>query len=87
MFDPLHYEQHDDFASFYHEAVCRHGVSVDAARKIMRNDNTAIAAVMVARGDADGLICGKVGRFDFHLREIMHLLGPANKSETREQLV
>ena len=87
VFDPMHYEQHDDYAAFYHEAVGRHGVSVDAARKIMRNDNTAIAAVMVARGDADGLICGKVGRFDFHLREIMHLLGPANKAATREQLV
>ena len=52
-----------------------------AARKIMRDDNTAIAAVMVANNDADGLICGKVGRFDFHLREIMHLLGPADKDQ------
>ncbi|MDG1166018.1 MAG: phosphate acyltransferase, partial [Porticoccaceae bacterium] len=56
-------------------------VSVDAARKIMRDDNTAIAAVMVARNEADGLICGKVGRFDFHLREIMHLLGPGDKNQ------
>ena len=49
----------------------------------MRDDNTAIAAVMVAMGEAGGLICGKVGRFDFHLREIMQLLG----SEKKDQLV
>ena len=47
----------------------------------MRDDHTAIAAVMVARDEADGLICGKVGRFDFHLREIMHLLGPEDKDQ------
>jgi malate dehydrogenase (oxaloacetate-decarboxylating)(NADP+) len=44
----------------------------------MRDDNTEMAAVMVANDNADGLICGKVGRFDLHLREIMHLLGPEN---------
>ena len=47
----------------------------------MRDDQTAIAAVMVARGEAGGLICGKVGRFDFHLREIMQLLGPEKKDQ------
>ena len=56
-------------------------MSVAAARTIMHDDNTAIAAVMVARGEADGLICGKVGRFDFHLREIMQLLGPKDKNQ------
>jgi malate dehydrogenase (oxaloacetate-decarboxylating)(NADP+) len=83
IFDPSNNDRHEQYAAFYHQSVGRHGVSVDAARKIMRDDQTAIAAVMVARGEADGLICGKVGRFDFHLREIMHLLGPAHK----EQLV
>jgi len=83
IFDPSNNDRHEEYAAFYHQSVGRHGVSVDAARKIMRDDQTAIAAVMVARGEADGLICGKVGRFDFHLREIMHLLGPSHK----EQLV
>jgi malate dehydrogenase (oxaloacetate-decarboxylating)(NADP+) len=76
-------EKYEEYTTLYHELVGRQGVSVAAARKIMRDDNTAIAAVMVANNDADGLICGKVGRFDFHLREIMHLLG----SEDKDQLV
>lgn len=75
IFNPQEDDRHEEYSAFYQSVVGRHGVSVAAARKIMRNDTTALAAVMVARGDADGLICGKVGRFDFHLREIMHLLG------------
>ncbi|MDC0403907.1 NADP-dependent malic enzyme [Porticoccaceae bacterium] len=75
IFNPQDDDRHEEYSAFYQSVVGRHGVSVAAARKIMRNDTTALAAVMVARGDADGLICGKVGRFDFHLREIMHLLG------------
>ena len=81
IFDPGNNDRHEDYAAYYHEMVGRHGVSVAAARKIMRDDQTAIAAVMVARNEADGLICGKVGRFDFHLREIMHLLGPEDKTQ------
>ncbi|MDG0968595.1 MAG: NADP-dependent malic enzyme [Porticoccaceae bacterium] len=81
IFNPDENSKHETYASLYHKMVGREGVSVAAARKIMRDDNTAIAAVMVACEDADGLICGKVGRFDFHLREIMHLLGPEDKSQ------
>jgi len=81
IFDPSDNNKHEEYAAYYHEMVGRNGVSVDAARKIMRDDHTAIAAVMVARDEADGLICGKVGRFDFHLREIMHLLGPEDKDQ------
>ena len=79
--NPDDHEKYEEYTSLYHQMVGRQGVSVAAARKIMRDDNTAIAAVMVANNDADGLICGKVGRFDFHLREIMHLLGPADKDQ------
>jgi len=76
VFDPSNNDRHDEYAVYYNAVAGRNGVSVDAARKIMRDDQTAIAAVMVARDEAGGLICGKVGRFDFHLREIMQLLGP-----------
>ena len=81
ILNPDRNDKFEEYAAFYHKAVGRNGVSVAAARKIMQDDNTAIAAVMVARGEADGLICGKVGRFDFHLREIMQLLGPKDKTQ------
>ena len=79
--DPNNHHKHPEYADYYHALMGRNGVSVAASQQIMRHDNTAVAAVMVAIGDADGLICGKVGRFDFHLREIMHLLGPDDKSQ------
>jgi malate dehydrogenase (oxaloacetate-decarboxylating)(NADP+) len=81
IFNPDDNEKYEEYAALYHQMVGRDGVSVAAARKIMRDDNTAIADVMVANDDADGLICGKVGRFDFHLREIMHLLGPEDPNQ------
>ena len=81
VFDPSDNDRHDEYAAYYNTVAGRNGVSVEAARKIMRDDQTAIAAVMVARGEASGLICGKVGRFDFHLREIMQLLGPEKKDQ------
>ncbi len=81
ILNPDRNDKFEEYAAFYHKLVGRNGVSVAAARKIMHDDNTAVAAVMVARGEADGLICGKVGRFDFHLREIMQLLGPKDKTQ------
>jgi len=81
IIDPDSNNGYEAYVNTYHQLMGREGVSVAAARKIMRDDNTAIAAVMVASGDAEGLICGKVGRFDFHLREIMHLLGPTDKKQ------
>jgi malate dehydrogenase (oxaloacetate-decarboxylating)(NADP+) len=81
IIDPDNNDRYQTYVNTYHQLMGREGVSVAAARKIMRDDNTAIAAIMVARGDAEGLICGKVGRFDFHLREIMHLLGPSDKKQ------
>ena len=87
IFNPQEDHRHEEYAAFYQSVVGRHGVSVAAARKIMRNDTTALAAVMVARGDADGLICGKVGRFDFHLREIIHLLGAPQQQQISSSAV
>ena len=81
ILNPDRNDKFEEYAAFYHKLVGRNGVSVAAARKIMHDDNTAVAAVMVACGEADGLICGKVGRFDFHLREIMQLLGPKDKTQ------
>jgi len=61
VFDPSDNDRHDEYAAYYNAVAGRNGVSVDAARKIMRDDQTAIAAVMVARGEASGLIAARWG--------------------------
>ncbi|MCB1857453.1 MAG: NADP-dependent malic enzyme [Gammaproteobacteria bacterium] len=63
------------YSKFYHAMVGRSGVSVEAAETLMHTNTTVLAAVMVACGDADGLICGKVGRFESHFRDIRDVLG------------
>jgi malate dehydrogenase (oxaloacetate-decarboxylating)(NADP+) len=41
----------------------------------MRRRHTLIGAMMVHKGDADGMICGTYGTTDVHLRYIDHVLG------------
>jgi malate dehydrogenase (oxaloacetate-decarboxylating)(NADP+) len=58
----------------YHQRLERRGVTPDLARTIMRTNNTAIAAVMVYRGEADSLICGTFGQYLWHLRYVSQMI-------------
>lgn len=53
----------NDYWQYYHALTERRGVTPAAAKNLMRSRPTLIAAVMVARGEADALISGMVGRF------------------------
>ncbi len=65
---------HKRYWQYYHQQLGRSGVTVEAAKKAVHTNNTVIAALMVAMGEADGMICGKVGRFDLHLKDIQPLI-------------
>jgi malate dehydrogenase (oxaloacetate-decarboxylating)(NADP+) len=52
----------------------RNGVTPDLAKTIMRTNTTAIAAVMVHRGEADSMICGTIGEYFRHLNDIRQIL-------------
>jgi malate dehydrogenase (oxaloacetate-decarboxylating)(NADP+) len=67
-------DDYREYWEFYHRRVGRDGVSVEAARNTVRTNNTVMAALMVAMGQADGMICGKVGRFGEHLRDVVPLI-------------
>lgn len=64
-----------DYWGTYHEIMQRRGVTPDLAKAILRTNTTAIAAVMVARGDADSLICGTFGQYLWHLNYVNQVLG------------
>ena len=53
----------NDYWQFYHAKTCRKGVTEAAAKNLMRSRPTLIAAIMVARGEADAMLAGLVGRF------------------------
>ncbi len=81
LVDPQSDPRYDEYWQFYHSRVCRKGVSVSAARIAIRTNTTAIAACMVAKGEAEAMICGTVGRFDMHLRQILEVIGPAEPGQ------
>jgi malate dehydrogenase (oxaloacetate-decarboxylating)(NADP+) len=64
-----------DYWETYHRLMARRGVAPDLAQAIMRTNATAIAAVMVHRGEADSMICGAFGQFLWHLRYVTEVLG------------
>lgn len=53
----------NDYWQYYHGLTGRRGVTVAAAKNLLRSRPTLIAAVMVARGEADAMLSGVVGRF------------------------
>jgi malate dehydrogenase (oxaloacetate-decarboxylating)(NADP+) len=67
--------RYNDYWRQYHSITERKGVSPDAARTIIRTNTTAIAAMMVKRGEADAMICGSYGHFDFHLKYVLDVIG------------
>ncbi|MCL4145762.1 UNVERIFIED_CONTAM: hypothetical protein GTU68_011030, partial [Idotea baltica] len=74
IFNPEDGDYRENYWKFYHERVGRSGISVETARNTVHTNNTVIAAIMVALGDADGLICGKSGRYDRHLSTIESII-------------
>ncbi|MEM9044623.1 MAG: NADP-dependent malic enzyme, partial [Pseudomonadota bacterium] len=73
--DPTNDPRYNDYWGTYHTIMQRRGVTPDLARTIMRTNTTAIAAVMVYRGDADSMICGTVGQYLWHLDYVRQVLG------------
>ena len=77
--NPENDPRYRDYWGTYHQLMARNGVTPDLAKAIMRTNNTAIAAVMVHREEADSLICGTFGQYRWHLNYITQVLGHATR--------
>ncbi|HBZ50132.1 MAG TPA: NADP-dependent malic enzyme, partial [Halieaceae bacterium] len=64
----------------YHQKVGRSGVSVEAAKTTVHTNATVMAGLLVDMGEVDGMICGKVGRFDRHLKHLSGFIQPSRPS-------
>ena len=73
--NPENDPRYRDYWGTYHDIMARKGVTPDLAKAIMRTNTTAIAAVMVHRGEADSLICGTFGQYLWHLNYVCQILG------------
>ena len=77
LVNPENDHRYRDYWGSYHDLMARRGVTPDLAKAIMRTNTTAIAAVMVQRGEADSMICGTFGQFLWHLNYVTQVLGDA----------
>ncbi|QQO12061.1 NADP-dependent malic enzyme [Bradyrhizobium diazoefficiens] len=77
-FDLVNPEDDPRYRSYvqsYVEVAGRRGVTPDAARTVVRTNNTVIAALAVTRGEADAMLCGVEGRYMHHLRHVREIIG------------
>jgi len=70
-FDP----RYRDYWTTYHQLTERKGVSPDYARLEMRRRNTLIGAMMIHKGEADGMLCGTFASHALHLRYVDQVIG------------
>ncbi len=73
--NPENDPRYRDYWGTYHDLMQRRGVTPDLARAVMRTNTTAIAAIMVHRGEAHSMICGTFGQFLWHLNYVTQVLG------------
>jgi malate dehydrogenase (oxaloacetate-decarboxylating)(NADP+) len=75
VINPEFDERYRDYWQTYFEMTARKGVTQEWAKLEMRRRHTLIGAMMVHKGDADGLICGAIGATHLHLNFIDQILG------------
>ncbi len=77
VINPEEDARYREYVDLYLERAGRKGITPESARSIVRTNSTVIAALAVARGDADAMVCGLERRFGEHLRDIRQIIGLA----------
>jgi malate dehydrogenase (oxaloacetate-decarboxylating)(NADP+) len=71
-----HDERYRDFWMTYHRMTERKGVTVQVAKIEMRRRLTLIGAMLLHKGEVDGMLCGTWGTTAQHLQYIDQVIGP-----------
>ncbi|CAB3783396.1 NADP-dependent malic enzyme [Paraburkholderia ultramafica] len=70
-----HDERYRDFWQEYYKMMSRKGITPQMAKLEMRRRTTLIGAMLVKKGEADGMICGTVSTTHRHLHFIDQVIG------------
>jgi malate dehydrogenase (oxaloacetate-decarboxylating)(NADP+) len=70
-FDP----RYRDYWSTYHKLTERKGVAPEYAKVEMRRRHTLIGAMLMHKGEADGMLCGTFGNYGLHLHFVDQVIG------------
>ena len=73
--DPENDPRYRDYWEHYHAIMERHGVSPAKARAVVRTEHSAIAALMVNRGEADAMLAGPIGTYRDNLKHVIDIIG------------
>jgi malate dehydrogenase (oxaloacetate-decarboxylating)(NADP+) len=73
--NPDHDQRYREYWQEYHQLTRRSGVTAQYAKLEMRRRTTLIAAMLLRKGEADGLICGMISATARHLHYIDQLIG------------
>jgi malate dehydrogenase (oxaloacetate-decarboxylating)(NADP+) len=71
-----------ELADEYYQIRRRQGLARDTALVEMRRNSTLIGAMLVRRGEADGMLCGTFGAYETHLRHIEDVVGRKSGTNT-----
>ena len=75
LINPESDPRYRDYWTTYHRLTERRGVSQEYAKIEMRRRNTLIGAMMIYKGEADGMLCGTFGTHALHLGYIDQVIG------------
>ena len=75
LINPESDARYRDFWQTYHQMSARKGVTEQYARIEMRRRHTLIGAMMIHKGEADGMICGTFGTHPLHLHYVDRVIG------------
>src|SRR5437588_158228 len=76
LVNPESDSRYRDYWATYQQLAERKGVSPDYARIEMRLRDTLIGAMMMYKGEVDGMLCGTSGTHARHLRYVDQVIGP-----------
>src|SRR5258706_2794116 len=74
LVNPEQDPRYKEYWKVYHKLTERKGVSPEYARVEMRRRNTLIGAMMMIKGEADGMLCGTFGTHALHLEYIEQVI-------------
>ncbi|MFN3987856.1 MAG: NADP-dependent malic enzyme [Rhodocyclaceae bacterium] len=67
-----------DLWNQYYQLMARDGVTPEIAKAKMRRDTTLIGCMLLRNGDADAMVCGTFGTYEYHLKQVQDVIGLAD---------
>ena len=75
IIDPETDTRYSELWKEYYSLMSRNGVTPDLAKVRVRRDSTLFGALLLRRGDANAMVCGSFGTYDYHLQHVRDVIG------------